>query len=93
MLLMCPCCGHAWNPGEVEAVETARVWQDAHGHVLQDGDTVTLVKDLRIQGSSAVVKVGTQVKNKRLTDGDHDIDGKVDGFGRLQLKSAFVRKV
>jgi protein PhnA len=70
----------------------ARVWKDAHGNVLQDGDAVTLVKDLKIKGSSAVVKVGTKVKNIRLVDGDHDIDCKIDGFGAMQLKSEFVKK-
>ena len=68
------------------------MWKDAHGNVLQDGDAVTLVKDLKIKGSSAVVKVGTKVKNIRLIDGDHDIDCKIDGFGAMQLKSEFVKK-
>ena len=68
------------------------MWKDAHGNVLQDGDAVTLVKDLKIKGSSAVVKVGTKVKNIRLVDGDHDIDCKIDGFGAMQLKSEFVKK-
>ena len=74
------------------SVENARVWKDAHGNVLSDGDTVTLVKDLKIKGSSSVVKVGTKVKNIRLIDGDHDIDCKIDGFGAMQLKSEFVKK-
>ena len=64
----------------------------AHGHVLQDGNTVTLIKDLKIKGSSSVVKVGTKVKNIRLVEGDHDIDCKIDGFGSMQLKSEFVKK-
>lgn len=69
-----------------------RVWKDAHGHVLQDGEAVTLVKDLKAKGSSAVVKVGTKVKNTRLIEGDHDVDCKIEGFGAMQLKSEFVKK-
>ena len=91
-LWMCPSCGHGWSPGEVAIGETAKIWKDAHGKVLQDGDNVTLVKDLKIKGSSAVVKVGTKVKNIRLTEGDHDIDCKIDGFGPMQLKTEFVKK-
>jgi len=69
-----------------------KVWKDANGNVLADGDSVTLIKDLKIKGSSAVVKVGTKVRNIRLIEGDHDIDCKIDGFGPMQLKSAFVKK-
>jgi protein PhnA len=69
-----------------------RVWKDANGNRLQDGDTVTLIKDLKVKGSSAVIKVGTKVRNIRLVEGDHDIDCKIDGFGAMQLKSEFVRK-
>lgn len=90
--MMCPSCGHEWNPVDVPANEAAKVWKDANGNVLQDGDTVTLVKDLKIKGSSAVVKVGTKVKNIRLIEGDHDIDCKIDGFGPMQLKTEFVKK-
>jgi protein PhnA len=91
--LICPDCSHEWNPGEAaQDTEAPRIWKDAHGHVLQDGDSVTLVKDLKIKGSSSVVKVGTKVKNIRLIDGDHDIDCKIDGFGPMQLKSEFVKK-
>jgi protein PhnA len=91
--LVCPVCAHEWNAADTAAAEPAeRVWKDAHGNVLQDGDTVTLVKDLKIKGSSSVVKVGTKVKNIRLIDGDHDIDCKVDGFGPMQLKTEFVKK-
>jgi protein PhnA len=92
-LLICPSCGHEWNPAQTAPTEAAKVWKDANGNALQDGDTVTLVKDLKIKGSSAVVKVGTKVKNIRLVDGDHDIDCKIDGFGPMQLKSGFVKKV
>jgi protein PhnA len=91
-LCMCPDCGHEWGPEAAAGVAEARVWKDAHGNVLQDGDTVTLVKDLKIKGSSSVVKVGTKVKNIRLIEGDHDIDCKIDGIGAMQLKSEFVKK-
>ena len=91
-LLICPSCGHEWNPAEAAAPDVAKVWKDANGNVLQDGDTVTLVKDLKIKGSSSVVKVGTKVKNIRLIEGDHDIDCKIEGFGAMQLKTEFVRK-
>ena len=90
-LLICSECAHEWNPSTV-SIEAARVWKDAHGNILSDGDTVTLVKDLKIKGSSSVVKVGTKVKNIRLIDGDHDIDCKIEGFGAMQLKSEFVKK-
>ena len=86
--LICPECGHEWpaqGPAPV-ADDDARVIRDAVGNVLQDGDTVTVVKDLKIKGSSLVVKVGTKVKNIRLTDGDHDIDCKIDGIGAMGLK-------
>ena len=92
-LLNCPSCGLAWNADAVAGEEVAAVVKDANGNVLADGDSVTLVKDLKIKGSSAVVKVGTKVKNIRLVDGDHDIDCKIEGFGAMQLKSAFVKKI
>lgn len=90
---VCPECAHEW-PREAAAAteEPVRVWRDAHGTVLADGDSVTVIKDLRIKGSSSVVKVGTKVKNIRLIDGDHDIDCRIDGVGAMQLKSEFVRK-
>lgn len=91
--LICPECGHEWSAASVApAAEEARVIRDAVGNVLQDGDTVTVIKDLKIKGSSLVVKVGTKVKNIRLTDGDHDIDCKIDGIGAMGLKSEFVKK-
>lgn len=73
--------------------EEVKVVRDANGNVLQDGDTITVIKDLKVKGSSSVVKVGTKVKNIRLVDGDHDIDCKIDGFGAMKLKSEFVKKV
>ncbi|HLO65126.1 MAG TPA: zinc ribbon domain-containing protein YjdM [Azonexus sp.] len=89
---VCPECAHEWPQQAVEAVEEQRVWKDANGNVLQDGDSVTVIKDLKIKGSSSVVKVGTKVKNIRLIEGDHDIDCKIDGIGAMQLKSEFVKK-
>ncbi len=91
--LICPACGHEWSARtSAPAAEEARVVRDAVGNVLQDGDTVTVIKDLKIKGSSLVVKVGTKVKNIRLTEGDHDIDCKIDGIGAMGLKSEFVKK-
>ncbi len=90
---ICPECAHEWSKAAaVEAVEEAKVWKDAFGNVLADGDSVTLIKDLKLKGSSAVIKVGTKVKNIRLVDGDHNIDCRVDGIGAMQLKSEFVKK-
>lgn len=93
-LLICPECGHEWpaQASETAAAEEARVIRDAVGNVLQDGDTVTVIKDLKVKGSSLVVKVGTKVKNIRLAEGDHDIDCKIDGIGAMGLKSEFVKK-
>ncbi|ATP43194.1 zinc ribbon domain-containing protein YjdM [Pseudomonas kermanshahensis] len=92
--LICPECAHEWSAnGEAEAASDDVVKKDSVGNVLQDGDTVTVIKDLKVKGSSLVVKVGTKVKNIRLCDGDHDIDCKIDGIGAMKLKSEFVRKV
>ena len=91
-LLVCPECGHEWSAQQAEAADDAKVVRDAVGNVLQDGDTVTVIKDLKLKGSSLVVKVGTKVRNIRLADGDHDIDCKVDGIGQMGLKSEFVKK-
>ena len=90
-LHVCPECAHEWS-GEAAVAEQARVVKDANGNVLADGDTVTVIKDLKVKGSSLVVKVGTKVRNIRLADGDHDIDCRIDGIGQMGLKSAFVRK-
>lgn len=89
---VCPECAHEWSLSAEAETESAPVVRDAHGNTLQDGDTVTVIKDLKVKGSSLVVKVGTKVKNIRLIDGDHDIDCKIDGIGAMQLKSAFVKK-
>jgi protein PhnA len=91
-LLVCPECAHEWPASaEVGDGESTAV-RDANGNVLQDGDTVTLIKDLKVKGTSQVVKVGAKVKNIRLVDGDHNIDCRIDGIGAMQLKSEFVRK-
>ena len=94
-LYCCPECGHEWSgAGEsVEGQDGGKIVRHANGTVLQDGDSVTVIKDLKIKGSSTVVKVGTKVKNIRLVDGDHDIDCKVPGIGPMGLKSEFVRKI
>ncbi len=91
--LVCPECGHEWsrNASTEPAVEEAVV-RDANGNFLADGDTVTVVKDLKVKGSSSVVKVGTKVKDIRLVDGDHDIDCRIEGIGAMKLKSEFVKK-
>jgi protein PhnA len=91
-LLVCPECAHEWSPQADVAQADADVIRDSNGNVLQDGDTVTVIKDLKVKGSSQVVKVGTKVKNIRLVGGDHDIDCKIDGIGAMKLKSEFVRK-
>ncbi len=90
-MLICPECAHEWNPQDATGDE-ARVVKDANGNPLADGDSVTVIKDLKVKGSSLVVKVGTKVRNIRLVDGDHDIDCKIDGIGPMKLKSEFVRK-
>jgi protein PhnA len=94
-LLVCPECAHEWNPAAASDDDDGpRVIKDAVGNVLADGDSVTVIKDLKVKGSSTVVKVGTKVRNIRLVDGvaGHDIDCKVDGIGPMQLKSEFVKK-
>lgn len=93
-LNICPECAHEWT-STVEAVvvaESAAVVKDAHGTALSDGDSVTVIKDLKVKGSSSVVKVGTRVKNIRLVDGDHNIDCRIEGIGEMKLKSEFVKK-
>lgn len=92
-LLICPECAHEWTQAEAAAEEEAAIKRDANGNELNDGDTVTVIKDLKVKGSSLVVKVGTKVKNIRLIDGDHDIDCKIDGIGAMKLKSEFVKKI
>jgi len=93
---VCPECAHEWPLQAATSADpssvAARVWRDANGNTLADGDTVTVIKDLKIRGTSSVVKVGTKVRNIRLVDGDHDIDCKIDGVGAMKLKSEFVKK-
>jgi protein PhnA len=91
-LLICPECSHEWSLDTVFE-EEERVIKDANGNVLSDGDTVTVIKDLKVKGSSSTLKQGTKVKNIRLVDGDHNIDCKIDGFGAMSLKSEFVKKI
>ncbi len=92
-MYVCPECAHEWSKEAVaEGGDGARVVKDAYGTVLHDGDAVTVIKDLKVKGSSSVVKVGTKVKSIRLVEGDHDIDCKIDGIGAMQLKSEFVKK-
>jgi protein PhnA len=92
VLMVCPECEHEWNPEEVAAEEIGNQVKDANGNVLQDGDSVVVIKDLPVKGASKAIKSGTKVKNIKLTDGDHNIDCKVEGFGSVGLKSQFVRK-
>lgn len=92
-MLVCPECAREWVPGaEAKTAEAEKVVKDANGNVLADGDSVTVIKDLKVKGSSSVLKIGTKVKNIRLVEGDHDIDCKIDGFGPMKLKSEFVKK-
>lgn len=92
-LLVCPECSHEWTLDELQNAEDTLVVKDANGNILQDGDTITIIKDLKVKGSSSVLKQGTKVKNIRLVEGDHNIDCKIDGFGAMQLKSEFVKKI
>nr|PZN66216.1 MAG: alkylphosphonate utilization protein [Pseudomonadota bacterium] len=92
--LVCPECAHEWSAAAEDTAppEAARVVRDAVGNELKDGDTVTVIKDLKVKGSSAVVKVGTKVRNIRLVEGDHDIDCRIEGIGQMGLKSMYVKK-
>lgn len=93
-LFICPECAHEWSTTqESDAQSGAKIVRDAYGTELKEGDTVTVIKDLKVKGSSAVVKVGTKVKNIHLVEGDHDIDCRIDGIGSMGLKSEFVKKV
>lgn len=89
-LFVCPECGNEWQ--EQQAAEEAPVYKDANGNILVDGDTVTVIKDLKVKGASGAIKQGTKVKNIKLVEGDHNIDCKIDGFGAMKLKSEFVKK-
>lgn len=91
-MFICPECAHEWTSEAQENTDTSII-KDANGNPLQDGDTITVIKDLKVKGTSLVVKVGTKVKNIRLVEGDHDIDCKIEGIGPMKLKSQFVKKV
>lgn len=93
-LLICPECAHEWTiADENENSEDQKIVKDSNGNVLNDGDSVTVIKDLKVKGSSSTLKIGTKVKSIRLVDGDHNIDCKIDGFGAMKLKSEFVKKI
>jgi len=92
-MFICPECAHEWAQAGDDTDEQGRVIKDAVGNTLVDGDTVSVIKDLKVKGTSSVVKVGTKVKNIRLVEGDHDIDCKIAGIGPMKLKSQFVKKV
>ncbi len=92
-LFVCPECSYEWTKESQDLENEAKVIRDVNGNVLTDGDSVTVIKDLKVKGSSSVVKIGTKVKNIRLVEGDHDIDCKIDGFGAMSLKSKFVKKL
>lgn len=91
---ICPECAHEWSIQTIVATEgSSKTYRDSAGNVLNDGDTITVIKDLKLKGSGGVIKMGTKVKNIRLVDSDHDIDCKIDGFGAMSLKSEFVKKL
>lgn len=92
-LLICPECGHEWTLDQTNENDEVKVVKDANGNVLNDSDSVTVIKDLKVKGTSLVVKIGTKVKSIRLVEGDHDIDCKIEGFGAMKLKSEFVKKI
>ena len=93
-LFVCPECAYEWTTeGENENSEDNNIVKDANGNILNDGDSVTIIKDLKVKGASSPLKIGTKVKNIRLVEGDHNIDCKIDGFGAMKLKSEFVKKI
>ena len=93
LLLVCPECAFEWNPAEIVEEDNRIRAIDANGNQLADGDTVTLIKDLKVKGAPKDLKQGTRVKNIRIVEGDHNIDCKIDGFGAIKLKSEFVKKI
>ena len=93
-MYICPECAHEWNDAEVAASDDDQlIVKDANGTLLADGDSVTILKSLKVKGASSMLKIGTKVKNIRLCEGDHNIDCKIDGFGAMKLKSEFVKKL
>ncbi|GGB39266.1 zinc ribbon domain-containing protein YjdM [Fictibacillus barbaricus] len=91
--LVCPECAHEWTSESETSEQEEKVVKDANGNILKDGDSVSVIKDLKVKGTSSVIKIGTKVKGIRLVEGDHDIDCKIDGFGAMKLKSEFVKKI
>lgn len=91
-VLVCPECAHEWHPSEATQETTQFVVRDANGNILQEGDYVILIKDLKVKGSSSTAKIGTKVKINHLVEGDHNIDCKIEGIGPIMLKSEFVKK-
>lgn len=91
-MYVCPECAYEWNDAEPTAESDELIVKDANGNLLADGDSVTVIKDLKVKGSSSMLKIGTKVKGIRLVEGDHNIDCKIDGFGQMKLKSEFVKK-
>ncbi len=92
-LLICPECGHEWSESTPDEISTEFIVKDSNGNILQEGDSVSVIKDLKVKGASGPIKQGTKVKNIRLVDSDHNIDCKIDGFGPMKLKSEFVKKL
>ncbi|WP_294379080.1 zinc ribbon domain-containing protein YjdM [uncultured Clostridium sp.] len=92
-LLICPECAHEWTMGNENESSDELIVKDSNGNILKDGDSVIVIKDLKVKGASSALKKGTKVKNIRLVDGDHNIDCKIDGFGAMSLKSEFVKKL
>lgn len=92
-LLICPECNHEWSLESASVSEDLYEVRDSNGNLLQDGDTVTIIKDLKVKGSSSALKMGTRVKNIKLVEGDHNIDCKIEGFGAMSLKSEYVKKI
>lgn len=93
VLFVCPECAHEWNADSESVNDDVLVVKDSNGNLLQDGDSVTVIKDLKVKGATSALKKGTKVKNIRLVEGDHNIDCKIDGFGAMSLKSEFVKKL
>lgn len=92
-MLVCPECAHEWTTAAEAVQEDTLLVKDANGNILSDGDSVSIIKDLKVKGSSSSLKIGTKVNNIRLVEGDHNIDCKIDGFGAMKLKSEFVKKL
>lgn len=92
-LFVCPECANEWSKTENQEIENHLIVKDANGTILQDGDSITIIKDLKVKGAPKDLKQGTRVKNIRLVEGDHNIDCKIDGFGPMKLKSEFVKKI